>query len=164
MEIRLWRTFWTIVVNVWSLKLNAELHSNVFKFKYNQHTKVGLRWLILSGYVNFVEEAVRCHWLYQICACSPLSSPLRVSADCGIVDGALVRSGHQMLLREDYQTASCVRLASWGLWSLNILGFTTFFLEIKVFCVQSAGPEKETFSLFCLGTYYEQILVQSHTH
>ena len=30
-------------------------------------------------------------------------------------EGALERSGHQMLLREDYQTASCVRLASWGL-------------------------------------------------
>ena len=35
-EIRLWRTFWTIIVNVWSLKLNAELHSNVFKGKCNQ--------------------------------------------------------------------------------------------------------------------------------
>ena len=36
-EIRLWRTFWTIVVNVRSLKLNAELHSNGFKCKCNQH-------------------------------------------------------------------------------------------------------------------------------
>ena len=30
-------------------------------------------------------------------------------------EGAHVRSGHQMLLREGYQTLSCVRLASWGL-------------------------------------------------
>ena len=57
----------------------------------------------------------RCHWFYQICACSSLSHTLRVSADCGIVDGVHVRSGHQMLLREGYQKPSCVRLASWGL-------------------------------------------------